>query len=97
VSRRGPADHPPPWPLADEIAAPARAASIERTLIDAWESCARLGGDQNERLLVLTEAREGLVTILALLDRHSHSPAAANLDLAIHQIEAELAHLREPG
>ena len=43
-----------------------------------------------ERETRLVEARAWLVIARDLLDHHSRSPAAANVDLAIHQIDQEL-------
>ncbi len=48
-------------------------------------------GLTRERAAKLREARGLLAAALELLDDHARSPAAANVDLAIHQIDAELA------
>jgi len=46
--------------------------------------------NEGERIAALVQARAGLAAALNLLDRHSRSPAAANVDLAIHLIDQEL-------
>lgn len=46
---------------------------------------------EQERLSKLSEAREQMAAALLLLDDHSHSPAAATLDLAIHHLDGELS------
>jgi hypothetical protein len=47
-------------------------------------------GEDDVRRKALLAARAGLVVALDLLDLHSRSSAAANVDLAIHQIDQEL-------
>ena len=47
-------------------------------------------GTGGERIARLTEARDQLIGVLATLDEHSRSPAAATVDMAIHQINSEL-------
>ena len=45
---------------------------------------------EKDRAGRLVEARDALAATLALLDLHSRSPAAANVDLAIHYLNLEL-------
>ena len=54
-------------------------------------SADRSGLAEPARLAKLSEARELMAAALLLLDRHSSSPAAATLDLAVHHLDGELA------
>jgi hypothetical protein len=47
-------------------------------------------GPDGDRAARLTAARDQLLQVLATLDEYSRSPAAATVDLAIHQINFEL-------
>lgn len=95
----------PPWPIAGEgrlnIACDGPAVRGERAgsaprnekqnMTNDQGEADRIERREQERLGQLSNARAQMAAALLMLDDHSHSPAAATLDLAIHYLDRELA------
>jgi hypothetical protein len=90
MNRRRTGSGNPPWPMAAKCLDRA-GPCLQIAVAPPRHELAANDPRESERIAGLMEARASLVAALALLDLHARSPAAANVDLAIHQIDAELA------